>query len=342
MIWRRTFGLLSALLLALPTATTGCGESPFAFEGAGDDDFVPGDDDFMPDDDDDDFGDDDDDDNGDDDDDTGTPDHQELCDRWNGDRASLSEGSWSGSVGACNAGDISDEGRENALRIVNLYRWLANLPEVDHDASRNAMTQDCALMMHANGALSHNPPESWTCYTGDGASAAGNSNIATGPGVMAVDMYMADWGNETTMGHRRWILSNGLGPIGLGSTDGYSCMWVLGGSGSGSNQWTAFPPEGPVPWQMMDCSYESTDSTGWTVQSDGISLGGAQVSITTDDDGELPVDVVDLAGGYGSTSAINILPQGWTSQPGVTYHVAVTGISPTIEYDVEMVDCSQY
>jgi hypothetical protein len=30
---------------------------------------------------------------------------------------------------------------------------------------------------------------------------------------------------------------------------------------------------------------------------------------------------------------------GWTTTAGKTYHVAVTGTSATIEYDVEVVDC---
>ena len=45
---------------------------------------------------------------------------QQMCDRWNADRADLSEGSWNGTVSPCNAGDISVEGRANALKLVNL------------------------------------------------------------------------------------------------------------------------------------------------------------------------------------------------------------------------------
>jgi hypothetical protein len=229
-------------------------------------------------------------------------------------------------VSGCNAGDIGSPGRENALKLVNLYRWLVGLPAVSTDSTRNAGAQQCALMMDANNALSHSPPSSWACYTAAGASAAGQSNIATTPGVTAVDLYIADPGNATTMGHRRWILSNGLGPIGLGTTSGYSCMWVIGGSGSGSNPWTAFPPPGPVPLAMFSVSYASLDSTGWTVQSDGVNLGSAQATIG-DAGTNLPVNVVELAGGYGSSTAISIIPQGWKAQAGHTYRVTVTGAS---------------
>jgi hypothetical protein len=57
--------------------------------------------------------------------DTGDPPPDEaakLCQRWNADRAQLGEGTWSGSVDACDPGTISQDGRDNALRLVNLYR----------------------------------------------------------------------------------------------------------------------------------------------------------------------------------------------------------------------------
>lgn len=260
-----------------------------------------------------------------------------VCERWTMDRADLSEGTWSGSVETCEPGDISAEGRENALRVMNLYRWLADLPPVTTSAERDAMAQACALMMHANGQLSHSPPKSWACYSGDGASGAGSSNISPTPGVEGVDLYMVDPGNPTTMGHRRWILSNNIGPTGLGSTSDYSCMWTLQGSGDAGKEWTAWPPPGTFPLQAVQPSWSSIDETGWTIQSDPIDLSAAQVSITRDGE-DLPVVVTSLQGGYGSASAISMIPQGWTTTVG-TYHVEVTGIASPLSYDVEVEDC---
>ncbi len=190
----------------------------------------------------------------------GNPAAEGLCARWNADRQQLGEGSWNGSVNSCDEGDISADGRANALRQLNLYRFIAGMPEVVTDPTRDGQAQECALMMHANNALSHNPPMGWNCYSGGGASAAGSSNIASGPGVMAVDMYMSDFGNETTMGHRRWILNNRLGPVGLGSTSGYSCMWVIGGSGNANFDWMAWPSAGVFPIEALTTSFQSVDS----------------------------------------------------------------------------------
>lgn len=264
-----------------------------------------------------------------------------VCGRWNSDRQDMSEGTWSGSVATCNAGDISSNGRANALKLVNLYRWIADLPAVTTDSTLDAKAQECALMMTANGQLNHSPPGSWDCYTSDGAQAAGSSNLAGTSGVSAVDLYMADPGNPTTIGHRRWILSNSFGPTGLGSTNSYSCMWAFGSSNAGKS-WTAWPSPGVFPFQAVTASWTGIDSTGWTLQSDSINLNNAQVTITMDGTTNRPVNITQLGSGYGSTYAISMIPQGWTTQAGHVYTVTVTGVTPEITYDVEVTDCTGY
>ncbi len=261
-----------------------------------------------------------------------------VCDQWKAARADLSEGTWSGALDGCNAGDTSAEGRANALALVNLYRAMVGLPPATLDAERNAAAQECALMMHANGQLSHTPPQSWKCFSDKGAGAAGKSNIATTPGVQAVDLYMIDPGNETTIGHRRWILSNSLGAIGLGSTNGYSCMWVIGGGNDAGKKFVAWPPAGQVPIDAWNVSFVSLDATGWTIQSDSIGFGGAKVTVK--DDGKmLPVETVVLGAGYGSTSALRFNPVGWKAQAGHNYEVTVTGATEPLSYVVEVVAC---
>lgn len=261
-----------------------------------------------------------------------------VCSRWNADRADLSEGSWSGSTASCDPGDVTATGRDNTLKLVNLYRWMVGLDPVTLDSSKNQEAQACALMMHANDTLNHTPPTSWTCYTEAGANGAGNSNIATTPAVQAMDMYMQDWGNETTIGHRRWILSNGLSSVGVGSTSEYSCLWILHYPLSGGNAWTAWPPPGPFPYEAVVMSWVGLDEVGWSIQSDTIDLSGATVTVT-DGTTNMPVTVSSLLPNYGSEYAILITPSGWTSQVGHTYHVEVTGVSTPISYDVEIVDC---
>jgi uncharacterized protein YkwD len=262
----------------------------------------------------------------------------DVCARWKADRADLSEGTWTGSVTSCTPGDIGPTARANALRLVNLYRWLAGLPPVTTDPTHDAQDQACALMMRANNMISHMPPTTWTCYTADGATGASNSNVSSGPAVSSADLYMIDPGNATTIGHRRWVLSNSLGPIGIGGTDKASCMWTLVGTGKAGKPWMAWPAAGIIPLQAVSPRGTTVDSTGWTVQSDTINLANAQVTVTVDGAAQ-PVTVTQLDQNYGAKYAIRFNPMGWTTQAGKTYAVAVSGIPTAINYTVQIVDC---
>ena len=262
-----------------------------------------------------------------------------VCERWNSDRSNLAEGAWSGSVSGCNAGSVSSTGMDNALLQVNLFRWLSELPAVTTNDTLNAKAQDCALMMDANNTLSHNPSSNFGCYTSDGAQAASSSNLSPYPGVYSVELYMSDPGNETTLGHRRWILSDGLGPIGLGSTADFSCMWVHGGTGSDSRPYTAWPPAGIVPLDINVLGWADLEDTGWSLQSDSIDLDNANVTITRDDGTDMPVSVTELGAYYGSRWAISMVPQGWVAETGFIYEVTVSADGGTIQYRVEFAGC---
>jgi hypothetical protein len=255
------------------------------------------------------------------------------------DRVDLSEGEWNGNIDTCDAGGMDDAWRERSLRQVNLYRWMAGLPAVTTDPARDAQAQECALMMSANGGqLNHDPPPDWSCYTSDGASGAYNSCIAGAPAVSAVDHYMIDWGNETNMGHRRWILSNSFGPTGIGSTNNRSCLWSMGGAGNAGMEWVAWPPPGQFPFEAVEPQGINLDRGGWTFHSDSIDLQGASVTITSGGE-SLPVIVNELFPGPGSAQAIRWVPDGWDTEVGKTYAVELVGASKPVSYEVEVVDC---
>ena len=198
------------------------------------------------------------------------------------------------------------------------------------EASRDAQAQACALMQDANGMLSHEPPMSWMCWTQQGADGSASSNISSGPGVSSVNAYMFDNGNETTFGHRRIVLSNQLGPIGLGSTGpgGASCMQNFRGTGTANKAWMAWPSPGIIPLQAIRRSTNSSlDRTGWSVQSNTIDVTAATVTVTAGGVDQ-PVTKSNLTGSYGGARyAIRIVPNGWTTTAGQTYTVNLAGTS---------------
>jgi len=264
-----------------------------------------------------------------------------VCAVWRYERALLEEGSWSGDVASCSAGD-NPQSRAAALRQINLMRWLARMPaNVVTTSDRDRAAQQCALMMQAQGALSHSPSEAWACHGEHGAEAAAESVLASAPAGAAIDLFLIDDANESTLGHRRWLLSNELREAGIGSTELYSCVWVTEGDGQLVRDWIAWPPPGDVPADLMTPSPYSDrglDDTGWTVQSDTLNLDGAEVRVW-DDGVARTVRTWSLAENYGSRSAIAFAPVGWRAEAGHDYAVNVTGPGVDIRYGVRLTDC---
>ncbi len=285
-------------------------------------------------------------DSGETDDETGTGDDTSeidmVCDRWNADRQLRFEGAWNGDAETCDAGDMDLDWRDRSAVQVNLFRWLAGLAPVEHEASRNEKAQACALIMDANLMLSHAPTEDWACWTELGKMGAGSSNIAPAPSVGAVDLYMIDPGNETTLGHRRWLLSEVYGPTGFGSTDRFSCLVTGGENELGTVDWVAWPSPGIFPIGAIlanpDQDYGGIDETGWHIQSNVIDVTNATVTVSLEGE-PLAIQVVPLQGGSGTWYATSWIPQGWRTEAGKTYHVEVGGLAQPIAYDVSVVDC---
>jgi hypothetical protein len=263
----------------------------------------------------------------------------DVCARWKADRTNLAEGTWSGDASACTAGDMTADARQSAYRLHSLYRFLAGQMPVKMTDEGNRLAQNCALLMTANNTISHMPDSSWKCYTAEAAKTAMSSSLSSQGAVGSVDGYMIDPGNPTSLGHRRWILSGMLAGVGFGSSGKFSCQYQPAqGPAAGAKAWVAWPPQGQVPMQAMRGAFASVDQTGWSIQSDTIDFKAAQVTVTSSGMA-LPVTVTQLGSGYGSYFAISFIPMGWTSAAGKTYHVAISGISKPIEYDVEIVNC---
>lgn len=175
---------------------------------------------------------------------------------------------WTGSRGACDAGVIAPAYLDSLQGLVNFFRAMAGVPaQITFRAEYNAKAQQAALMMSANGALDHEPPPSWQCYTAEGAEAAANSNLSIwsglGPKYHGIKGQMEDDGdNNYPVGHRRWILCPATRYMGAGDVpeDGdfmaANALWVMDGNSSGPrpsvrDDFIAWPPSGYVPDDLV-------------------------------------------------------------------------------------------
>ncbi|CAM5793197.1 CAP domain-containing protein [Cellulomonas persica] len=164
---------------------------------------------------------------------------------------------WSGSVGACTAGQESRASRAATLTTVNAMRAMVQLPPVELDTEASSAAQKAALLMDANDKLSHapSPSEFPKCWTRAAKSAAGVSNLALGAsGAKAIAAYMVDPGTgNTAVGHRRWILNPTTTRIATGSTPSANALTVIGLGSSSSvaaPTWIEWPARGWFPEQL--------------------------------------------------------------------------------------------
>jgi len=166
----------------------------------------------------------------------------------------LSTGWLGGSLIGCLPGLSSLTSNAATLTALNYVRSLAGLAPVRLSSTLNAGAQRAALMMSANGALSHDPSSSWKCYSSAGAAAAGRSNLALAyPSIgsgQIIDLYMDEPGStNTAVGHRRWLLNPFSTVVGTGSTDTANALTVIGPTSSSrpNPKYVGWPTAGYFP-----------------------------------------------------------------------------------------------
>ena len=104
---------------------------------------------------------------------------------------------FTGNVADCDAGTTSQAFRDSIVQRVNWYRQMAGIDTVTEDPSRSAAAQRKALIMSAEGKLSHHPPSDWACYTE--VSIGGGENLGRGSVGVA-------WRRQVYAGH--WFSNN--------------------------------------------------------------------------------------------------------------------------------------
>lgn len=208
---------------------------------------------------------------------------------------------WTGNVGSCQPGTTSQAYKQSVIQRINWYRAMAGVGgPVSLDSAMSAESQAAALMMSANSNLSHDPPNTWNCWTEAGRKGASRSNLALGAsGISAIDAYMEDYGaNNKRAGHRWWLLQPWAVRMGTGDVPASvkaNAVYVVDmdnySPGSGAmrdpDRFFIWPPPGYVPadvvwprWSLYkDEAGSSTDMSNATVQ---VTVHGQTVPVTVD------------------------------------------------------------
>jgi uncharacterized protein YkwD len=204
---------------------------------------------------------------------------------------------WTGSIAGCNPGTVTQDFRDATLARINYFRAMAGVPStIAFTAANNTKAQAAALIMSAQNDLSHEPPNTWACWTQDGFDGAGASNLALGQtGPTAIDQLMYDGGaNNTFAGHRRNMLNAQLLEMGTGSVPGTgpnsaAQAQLLGAAGSTPitprDTYVAWPPKGFVPYQTV--------YPRWSFSLRGGDFTNATVTMTRPGNVSVPASIID-------------------------------------------------
>jgi uncharacterized protein YkwD len=243
---------------------------------------------------------------------------------------------WTGSHATCTPGSTASNFRSAVLRRINYYRALAGVPaQISWDDGLSAKAQAAALLMSANGSLSHSPPSDWSCYSSGAKEAAGSSDLSLGAfGPESIDMYMRDGGGNSAVGHRRWILYPQTQRMGTGdvprvaSYASSNALWVIDSNYGQARPATrdgyvAWPPPGYIPYQIVYAR--------WSFAYPGADFSNASVTMTSGGKG-LSVALAPIANGYGENTLVWI-PSGmnadaaWPKPAGDTqYTIKVSNV----------------
>ena len=212
---------------------------------------------------------------------------------------------FTGNVGDCEAGTTSQAFRDSVVQRLNWYRTMAGLgTTVVERPEYSAAAQQAALMMSAEGELSHDPRPGWACYTEIGSLGAARSNLHWGAsGTQAIDGYIRDSGpNNLAVGRRRWILNRRLAQIGTGDIPNTSpgaptnALHVVGDGLVGGASSDVREPRGFVAWPPAGYVPRKTVWGRWSFQLDEANFDTAAIAVT-DDYGPVPVKVIHRESG---------------------------------------------
>ena len=275
-----------------------------------------------------------------------TRDQDEVCGRFLSDYPDeASAPIWESDGQDCSAGDLTDEARADALRRVNLYRWLAGLEEVAEARDRAGEVQQCALMQSLAGTLDHFPPEQWDCFSIAGAAQAGRSNLSIGQTTAAgaVDSQMIDAGeaNEEVLGHRRWLLYRPLAEVAVGYAHAgerpATCVHVVpepfvANELDGLAGLVVWPPAGVAPFELVHPPNARGNAPRWSVVIPEADFAGATAAVFVEGTPGSPSPddaVFDVRSG----ELAELLEDGlWIEpqqavEPGATYRIEISGAS---------------
>ncbi len=167
---------------------------------------------------------------------------------------------WNGSIDNCDAGELEMDILDKAEKRINYFRLACGLEPISLNHEYNELAQEAALIMTANGKLSHTPPSNWKCYSEKGFNGAQNSNLGYSDfdnfsETSFVTGFILDYGAaNNALGHRKWLLNSRSLEMGYGNTGKFEAIYVIGIQQEAREEvpgFIAYPPAGYFPHELI-------------------------------------------------------------------------------------------
>ncbi|MDQ3072174.1 MAG: hypothetical protein M3Q97_02760 [Bacteroidota bacterium] len=239
------------------------------------------------------------------------------------------ESGWTGSMEKCDPGTLPQTTYALVARRMNYFRRTAGAP--DQAVLRpdlNVLSQKAALIMMANGNLSHHPTANWKCYSEEGAKGAGSSNLSLGysaTGSIAGQMRDDGAGNYSA-GHRRWILHPYRKVYGVGVAGTAMALHCFSCTDCNYPDSVMMRYEGvPVAWPPVDFVPAPLVYERWTFSLSEADFSKAKVKMTYKGK-EVPLVQEEYQCCYGLSTVVWVPVLPVTGNADAEYTVTVSNI----------------
>lgn len=182
-------------------------------------------------------------------------------------------------LSACEVGALTETTRQQMLVLLNRLRGLHGLMPLAYAPTLQSQADAAALVMAANGAVSHVPATDWRCLSPlarQGARASllyGGAHSArpieqSGEDIVASWLLDTDNVEADSLGHRRWLLDPFLREVAFAWVSGPLADGEYGGAavlrlGRGRSAGRAAAQSDFVAYPVGDYPARYADLTGW-------------------------------------------------------------------------------
>ena len=178
------------------------------------------------------------------------------------------------------SGKLSKETVDIGLKMFNFARYAVGIPnDVTSDEAYEKLAQDASLLMEVNNLMAHTgqpkPKNMNDKLYNSGVKGCSSCNLFSGVNNIydAVEGWIEDNGNFTTIGHRRWIIHPPMKKTGFGKINGYAAMYCFDNS-FGETEYKN------IPWPCRNMPLEFGTSKYWTLSTGKKLPNDIEVTLT--------------------------------------------------------------